>query len=56
MLTMNVIGKPYAGKLHVRFEEGVGKVFSFPLYSTGHFYILLLYLSLKIGFAELRYG
>jgi hypothetical protein len=29
------VGKPYAGKPHVRFDEGVGKVFlSFPLYST----------------------
>jgi len=29
------IGKPYAGKPHVRFDEGVGKVhLSFPLYST----------------------
>ena len=29
------IGKPYAGKPHVRFDEGVGKVYlSFPLYST----------------------
>jgi len=29
------IGKPYAGKPHVRFDEGAGKVFiSFPLYST----------------------
>ena len=28
-------GEPYAGKLHVRFDEGAGKVFlSFPLYST----------------------
>jgi len=36
MLLMKVIGKPYAGKPHVRFDEGVGKVdFSFPLYSTG---------------------
>jgi hypothetical protein len=30
------IGKPYAGKPHVRFDEGAGKVLlSFPLYSTG---------------------
>ena len=30
------IGKPYAGKPHVRIEEGAGKVFvAFPLYSTG---------------------
>jgi hypothetical protein len=29
------IGKPYAGKPHVRFDEGAGKVLlSFPLYST----------------------
>ena len=29
------IGKPYAGKPHVRIDEGAGKVFlSFPLYST----------------------
>ena len=28
-------GKPYAGKPHVRIDEGAGKVFlSFPLYST----------------------
>ena len=31
----NFIGKPYAGKPHVRIDEGVGKeFFSFPLYST----------------------
>ena len=24
------VGKPYAGKLHVRFDEGVGKVFCLP--------------------------
>jgi hypothetical protein len=36
MLTKKFIGKPYAGKPHVRFDEGAGKVFlSFPLYSTG---------------------
>ncbi len=30
------IGKPYAGKPHVRIDEGAGKVFvAFPLYSTG---------------------
>jgi len=30
------IGKPYAGKPHVRIDEGAGKGFqSFPLYSTG---------------------
>jgi hypothetical protein len=29
----NFIGKPYAGKLHVRFDEGVGKVF-YPSRST----------------------
>jgi hypothetical protein len=28
-------GKPYAGKPHVRFDEGAGKVYAFPLYSTG---------------------
>jgi hypothetical protein len=37
MLMTNFIGKPYAGKLHVRFDEGAGKVFSFPLYSTVNF-------------------
>jgi hypothetical protein len=36
MLMKKFIGKPYAGKPHVRFDEGAGKVFlSFPLYSTG---------------------
>ena len=31
----NFIGKPYAGKPHVRFDEGVGKVIlPSPLYST----------------------
>jgi len=36
MLMMKFIGKPYAGKLHVRFDEGAGKGASpFPLYSTG---------------------
>jgi len=34
MLEMKVIGKPYAGKPHVRFEEGAGKALYFPLYST----------------------
>ena len=30
------MGKPYAGKLHVRFEEGAGRgESSLPLYSTG---------------------
>ena len=27
MLMTNFIGKPYAGKLHVRFDEGAGEVF-----------------------------
>jgi hypothetical protein len=36
------VGKPYAGKPHVRFDEGVGKVFlSFPLYSTVVYKIVL---------------
>ena len=30
----NFAGKPYAGKPHVRFDEGAGKALSFPLYST----------------------
>jgi len=35
MQTKKFIGKPYAGKPHVRIDEGAGKVFlSFPLYST----------------------
>ena len=34
------IRKPYAGKPHVRIEEGVGKVLSFPLYSTGFLTII----------------
>jgi hypothetical protein len=25
------VGKPYAGKPHVRFEEGVGKAFDLPI-------------------------
>jgi len=30
------VGKPYAGKPHVRIDEGAGKeIFSFSLYSTG---------------------
>jgi hypothetical protein len=33
MLMMKFIGKPYAGKLHVRFDEGVGKEF-YPSRST----------------------
>jgi hypothetical protein len=37
MLMKKSIGKPYAGKPHVRFDEGVGKVLlTFPLYSTGN--------------------
>jgi len=37
MLMTKFIGEPYAGKLHVRFDEGAGKVniVPFPLYSTG---------------------
>jgi len=36
MLAKKFIGKPYAGKPHVRFDEGVGKVIlPSPLYSTG---------------------
>jgi len=35
MLMKKFIGKPYAGKPHVRFDEGAGKVvLPFPLYST----------------------
>jgi len=35
MLMKKFIGKPYAGKPHVRFDEGAGKgVPSFSLYST----------------------
>jgi len=38
------IGKPYAGKPHVRIDEGAGKVsLSFPLYSTGIFLIFFIY-------------
>ena len=39
MQMMKFVGKPYAGKPHVRFDEGAGKVFylSFPLYSTGKY-------------------
>jgi hypothetical protein len=34
-----VAGKPYAGKPHVRIDEGAGiEFFSFPLYSTGSIY------------------
>jgi len=36
MLMMKFIGKPYAGKPHVRFDEGAGMgLYPFPLYSTG---------------------
>jgi hypothetical protein len=36
MLMKKFIGKPYAGKPHVRFDEGVGEeLFFSPLYSTG---------------------
>jgi hypothetical protein len=31
-------GKPYAGKPHVRFDEGAGKALTFPLYSTVVFF------------------
>jgi len=35
MLLKKFVGKPYAEKLHVRFDEGAGKVLkAFPLYST----------------------
>jgi hypothetical protein len=30
MLMTKFVGKPYAGKLHVRFDEGVGKVYCLP--------------------------
>jgi len=30
MLMMKFIGKPYAGKLHVRFDEGAGMASSLP--------------------------
>ena len=44
MLLMKFVGKPYAGKLHVRFDEGAGKVFlSFPLYSTSFIRPLLIF-------------
>jgi hypothetical protein len=33
MLMKKFIGKPYAGKLHVRFDEGVGKEY-YPSRST----------------------
>ena len=33
MLMKKIIGKPYAGKLHVRFDEGAGKVI-YPSRST----------------------
>jgi len=36
MLKMNTTGKPYAGKPHVRFDEGVEEYLGAPrLYSTG---------------------
>ena len=37
MLMTKFIGEPYAGKPHVRIDEGAGKecVDPFPLYSTG---------------------
>jgi len=34
MLMTKTLGKPYAGKPHVRFDEGVGKASAFSLYST----------------------
>jgi hypothetical protein len=38
MLMKKFAGKPYAGKPHVRFDEGAGEVsLSFPLYSTGKY-------------------
>ena len=30
MLMTKFVGKPYAGKLHVRFDEGAGTVFCLP--------------------------
>jgi hypothetical protein len=42
MLLKKFVGKPYAGKLHVRFDEGAGKVLNaFPLYSTFFVYFLI---------------
>jgi hypothetical protein len=35
MLAMKFIGKPYAGKSHVRIDEGAGRgLWPLPLYST----------------------
>jgi hypothetical protein len=39
MQMMKFIGKPYAGKPHVRFDEGAGKALAFPA---------LLYREIKI--------
>jgi hypothetical protein len=44
MLLKKFVGKPYAGKLHVRFDEGAGKVLkAFPLYSTSFLCYFLLH-------------
>jgi hypothetical protein len=45
MLLKKFVGKPYAGKLHVRFDEGAGKVLkAFPLYSTIFIRSLLIFI------------
>jgi len=46
MLMTKFIGEPYAGKPHVRFDEGAGKEYfdPFPLYST----VSLAFFAVKI--------
>ena len=47
MLMKKIIGKPYAGKLHVRFDEGAGKVI-YPSRSTLLVQFFFIYLKFKI--------
>jgi len=47
------LGKPYAGKPHVRFDEGVTKLtsfVSFVLYSTGR--LIFLFPQMSLIFAD----
>jgi hypothetical protein len=53
MLAKNILGKPYAGKLHVRFDEGAGKSFTVLtalLYRNSAGNSLNLFRKFQIGF------
>jgi hypothetical protein len=51
MLMMKFIGKPYAGKPHVRFDEGAGKVV-FPLPALLYRGIIFCFPQIALIFAD----